>query len=230
MNKEKEFNLTSLEKKACIELARKSINYFFHDESQLKLNETEISLLPKKLLEKKACFITLTIKESGEASGATRHTSRDQAKQSFADPEKQKLFSEPGWRLRGCIGHLSAIQPLYKDIIENSLSAAFSDPRFPGITQSEFKNIKIEVSILTDPFDFEFKTSKELLNSLVVGKDGLIIKKGYHSATFLPSVWDEIKSKEEFLSHLCQKAGLLPNEWTKQGIKVQKYYAIKAKE
>ncbi len=202
MAKKSEFDLNNSEKKACIELARKSINYFFHDESQLKLNENELSLLPKKLLEKKACFITLTIEDS----------------------------REPGWRLRGCIGHLTSIQPLYKDIIENSLSAAFSDPRFPGITPSEFKNTKIEVSILTDPFDFEYKTSKELLNSLVVGKDGLIIKKGYHSATFLPSVWDEIKSKEEFLSHLCQKAGLLPNEWTKQGLKVQKYYTIKAKE
>jgi len=219
MAKKKELDLTTSEKKACIELARKSINYFFHDETQLKLNENEISLLPKKLLEKKACFITLTIEDS-----------RDRAKQSFAGPEKQKLFSEPGWRLRGCIGHLTSIQPLYKDIIENSLSAAFSDPRFPPLTAQEFKNTKIEVSILTNPFDFKFKTSKELLNSLVVGKDGLIIKKGYHSATFLPSVWDEIKSKEEFLAHLCQKAGLLPNEWTKKGLKVQKYYTIKAKE
>jgi AMMECR1 domain-containing protein len=43
-------------------------------------------------------------------------------------------------------------------------------------------------------------------------------------------VWQEIKSKEEFLSHLCMKAGLRPDEWKFPGLKVQKYYAIKAEE
>jgi len=192
----KEFTLNALEKKVCIDLARKSIKYYFENSSILTLNKKDFDKLPKPLLENKACFVTLTINN----------------------------------QLRGCVGHLNAIQPLYEDILENACSAAFSDTRFSALSEEDYSKIKIEVSILTEPFDFEFKSSNELINSLVKGKDGLIIRKGYHSATFLPSVWEEIDSKEEFLSHLCLKAGLAPDEWKNLGLKVQKYYAIKAKE
>jgi len=132
--------------------------------------------------------------------------------------------------LRGCIGHITAIQPLFKDIIENARLAAFSDPRFNPLNGTEFNSITIEVSILTNPIDLEYSDSSDLLKKIVKGKDGLIISKGYNSATFLPSVWDEINSKEEFLSHLCLKAGLLPNEWKLSHLRVKRYHSIKAKE
>ena len=131
--------------------------------------------------------------------------------------------------LRGCMGHLNAILPLYKDIIDNAFAAAFSDPRFEPLSAKEFSQINVEVSVLTTPVDFEFKDSAELLKSLVVGEDGLIISKGWNTATFLPSVWDELPKKEDFLSHLCIKAGLSADDWKKPGLKVQKYKAIKAK-
>ncbi|MEI7961729.1 MAG: AmmeMemoRadiSam system protein A [archaeon] len=131
--------------------------------------------------------------------------------------------------LRGCMGHLNAILPLYKDIIDNAFAAAFSDPRFDPLSAKEFSQIKVEVSVLTTPTDFEFKDSGELLKGIVPGEDGLIIAKGWNTATFLPSVWDELPKKEDFLSNLCIKAGLTAEDWKKPGLKVQKYKAIKAK-
>ena len=34
-------------------------------------------------------------------------------------------------RLRGCIGHIEGVQPLYKTIMDMAIAAATQDPRFP---------------------------------------------------------------------------------------------------
>lgn len=131
-------------------------------------------------------------------------------------------------QLRGCIGHLQAFQPLYLDLIENAVGAAFEDPRFPSLKKEELPFLIVEVSVLTDPVPLVYKSPLDLLSKIRPKKDGLIIKKGAHQATFLPSVWDEISKKEDFLSHLCLKAGLDANEWNKGiGLKVERYEAIK---
>jgi len=130
--------------------------------------------------------------------------------------------------LRGCIGHLASFQPLYKDIIQNAYAAAFSDTRFSPLTAREFSGIEIEVSILTDPKELDFTDFKDLLSKITPKKDGLIIAKGFNTATFLPSVWEEIPKKEDFLSQLCLKAGLGADDWKKSGLKVQVYSAISA--
>ena len=79
--------------------------------------------------------------------------------------------------------------------------------------KEEFDGIKIEISVLTPPKRLVVSSSEDLLEKLVPRKHGLIIEKGYARATFLPVVWEEIKTKEEFLSQLCLKAGLRPEEW-----------------
>ena len=114
--------------------------------------------------------------------------------------------------LRGCIGSLLPRQELYKDVQENAVNASFHDPRFPGLKESELKNIKIEVSVLSEPKKLEYKNEKDLLNKLF--KDmGIILKKGYNSATFLPQVWEQLKNPVDFLEHLSQKAGLNKDAW-----------------
>jgi AmmeMemoRadiSam system protein A len=193
MVKGKEFSLSAKEKKICLALAKQSIDYSFTNDGLFRLTDAEIEKLPKKLLEKKACFVTLKL------NGA----------------------------LRGCIGHLSAVQALYEDIIENAYSAAFSDPRFNPLDKEEFERIQIEVSVLTDPVELKFKDTKDLLKKIVPKRDGLIIHKNNRSATFLPSVWEEIHTKEKFLSELCLKAGLSPAAWKETGLKVFTYKAIK---
>ena len=125
--------------------------------------------------------------------------------------------------LRGCIGHIEPFLPLYEDIIDNSVSAAFMDPRFYPLADDEFKKIQIEISILTLPKTLKYKDADDLLHKLNPGKDGVIIEKNGYSATFLPQVWEQIKNPEDFLSHLCVKAGLSAYEWKKGDLKVEIY-------
>lgn len=130
--------------------------------------------------------------------------------------------------LRGCIGSLEITRPLVFDLIDNSVNAAFHDPRFFPIELPELKKVKIEVSVLSKPEKMEAKTEKELLDKLVPRKHGLTIRKGWARATFLPVVWEHIKGKKEFLSHLCMKAGLPKDEW--KDAASMKFYTYEAQE
>lgn len=114
--------------------------------------------------------------------------------------------------LRGCIGSLIGHQELWKDVKENALNAALNDPRFLALRKEELKDIKIEISVLSVPEKLEFKDEKDLLKK-INKKIGLILKKGFYSATFLPQVWEELPDKEEFLQHLSMKAGLDKHGW-----------------
>jgi AmmeMemoRadiSam system protein A len=127
------------------------------------------------------------------------------------------------FELRGCIGSLAAVRPLYVDVIENAYAAAFEDDRFFSVTKEELREIKIEISVLTPAQKVVFSSPEELLNKLTVGVDGAIISKGDKSATYLPQVWDEILEKQDFLSSLCLKAGLPPDAWCGSGISVETY-------
>lgn len=125
--------------------------------------------------------------------------------------------------LRGCIGHILPIQELYQDVIDNAVSAAFQDPRFFPLTGEELQKVKIEISILTVPQLLLFTSPSDLLIKLQPGKDGVILKKNYQQATFLPQVWEELPKKEDFLKHLCEKAGLSSNCWQEKDLKIETY-------
>ena len=114
-------------------------------------------------------------------------------------------------RLRGCIG-LVKPTPLWKGVIEAARSSAFDDYRFMPLSQDEYKQVLIEISILTKPV----KTTRQAIKK----GDGVIIKKGHYSALFLPQVWNELPNKEEFLKQLFIKAGLKTSE---QGINYLKF-------
>lgn len=132
--------------------------------------------------------------------------------------------------LRGCIGHLLPIQELYKDVTENAIAAAFQDPRFLPLTSNELTQIKIEISALTIPQPLNFSSPDDLIAKLRPEIDGVILKKGYSQATFLPQVWEELKKPEDFLSHLCLKAGLSADCWREEGIGVEIYQVKKFEE
>jgi len=126
-------------------------------------------------------------------------------------------------QLRGCIGHIIAREPLIRSVEDNAIAAAFEDPRFFPLRKDEFKDIKIEVSVLTEPRPLKYEDADDLLNKLRPGIDGVIIKKGPYTATFLPQVWEQLPSKELFLEHLCLKAGLPSDEWRKGKLEVFTY-------
>ena len=125
--------------------------------------------------------------------------------------------------LRGCIGHIIPHESIIEGVRVNALNAAFRDPRFPPLSRDELDRIKIEVSILTDPKPLEYKDAQDLLAKLRPGIDGVIIKKGFHEATFLPQVWDQLPRKEDFLTHLCLKAGLDADAWRHGDLEVFTY-------
>lgn len=115
--------------------------------------------------------------------------------------------------LRGCIGNILPKQPLYIDVINNSLSAAFADPRFPALEVKDIDKVKIEISILSKPKRINYDDVTDLLKKIKPKIHGVIIQSNFHQATFLPQVWNELEKKEDFLTNLALKAGLSPNAW-----------------
>ena len=117
-------------------------------------------------------------------------------------------------QLRGCIGHLEAIQSLAEDVAENAWSAAFRDPRFPPLLPHELAGLTIHISVLTPPERVSFSDEADLLQQIRPGADGLILKDGLARGTFLPSVWNSLPTADEFWIHLKRKAGLPSNHWS----------------
>lgn len=111
-------------------------------------------------------------------------------------------------QLRGCIGSTVAHRKLYEDVILNAKSAALNDPRFLALSKEEYNQIKVEVSILTDPKVLEYTSVTDLKSKINRGEDGVILKHGSYQATFLPQVWEQLPSFELFFSSLCKKAGM----------------------
>lgn len=110
--------------------------------------------------------------------------------------------------LRGCIGHMDPDKPLVHQVGAMALQAALNDPRFPAVKAVELKDIEIEISVLTP---MKPVTSPD---DIVVGRDGVLLRKGGRSAVFLPQVATEQGwSRDEMLDHLAIKAGLPRNAW-----------------
>ena len=117
-------------------------------------------------------------------------------------------------QLRGCIGHLEAVQPLVVDVAENAFAAAFRDPRFNPLTEVEWPSVDLHLSILTRPERLTVQDEADLIAQMRPGEDGLILKDGANRGTFLPSVWDSLPEPIDFLMHLKSKAGLAANHWS----------------
>ncbi|MEM9060486.1 MAG: AmmeMemoRadiSam system protein B [Pseudomonadota bacterium] len=117
-------------------------------------------------------------------------------------------------RLRGCIGSLAAHHPLARDILNNAVKAGFEDPRFKPVTEDEIRAAEIEVAVLSRPASMKFTSQEDLLAQLVPGRDGLILQSGQNRGTFLPKVWESLKTPEQFFNGLKVKAGLPRDHWS----------------
>jgi hypothetical protein len=127
-----------------------------------------------------------------------------------------------GGRLRGCIGHLQACQPLAQDVADNAYAAAFRDPRFTPLTPDELEGLEMHVSVLSAPEPVDFGSEEDLIAQLRPGVDGLILEEGLHRGTFLPAVWDSLPRPAQFLGQLKLKAGLPLDYWSDR-IRVSRY-------
>lgn len=129
-------------------------------------------------------------------------------------------LTEKTGALRGCIGHLEASEPLWRNVVRNARNAAFHDPRFFPLTLAEYPNLNVEISVLTPARKIAS------LEEFVIGKHGIILEKGRSSAVFLPQVapeqgWD----RDTTLNHLALKAGLPQDAW-RQGATFHTFEAI----
>jgi len=124
--------------------------------------------------------------------------------------------------LRGCIGTLEACRPLISDVAENAFAAAFRDPRFAPVKQADSRDISLDISVLGKPEPLEFDSEQELLEQIRPGVDGLILQDGLNRGTFLPTVWESLPERKEFLRHLKTKAGLPADHWS-DTVKVWRY-------
>lgn len=131
-------------------------------------------------------------------------------------------------KLRGCIGSLIAHRSLLEDILHNAKQAAFADFRFDRLTKDEFANTKIEISILSVPQILEYSSLEELEKKLIPNVHGVILELDGKRATFLPQVWEQLPTFNEFMVHLCKKAGLDPSN-LRALPKIQTYEARKIK-
>ncbi|MDP2981083.1 MAG: AmmeMemoRadiSam system protein B, partial [Candidatus Omnitrophota bacterium] len=111
-------------------------------------------------------------------------------------------------QLRGCIGYIQAVKPLYETVKDVAKSAAVNDYRFNPVTKDELDKLDLEISVLTP-----LKKIKDI-SEIEVGKHGLYMKKGFNSGLLLPQVASEYNwDKETFLKETCRKAGLSHDAW-----------------
>ncbi len=132
-------------------------------------------------------------------------------------------------KLRGCMGFIKPLFPIWDALMKASKSAAFQDPRFPPLRRYELDKIEIEVSFLTKPKKIEVNNPKEYLEK-INNKMGLILRKGFYAGVLLPQVWKEIPDKQDFLNALCEKAGLGWGSWLDKGVIIESFNVISYKE
>lgn len=119
--------------------------------------------------------------------------------------------------LRGCIGHIASDRPLGEVIRQVAVSAARSDPRFPPVAAEELAGLRIEISVLSEPT----LVATSDLCGIVIGRDGLLVRRGRAQAVLLPQVATEHGlSRDAFLNAVCQKAGLAPGSWREPATQV----------
>ena len=133
-----------------------------------------------------------------------------------------------GGRLRGCIGTSKARRPLVQDVAENAYSAAFADSRFAKLKRDEVKGLELSISVLGPPAPMAFSDQADLLGQLRPGADGLIIEDGSKRALFLPSVWESLPQKKQFLGHLKIKAGMAAEHFS-PSFKAWRFIAVEIK-
>jgi AmmeMemoRadiSam system protein A len=122
--------------------------------------------------------------------------------------------------LRGCIGYIEGIKTIPETVKDMALASAFKDPRFSSLRREEYKEIDIEISILS-PIE-----RVNDINDIVVGRDGIIITKGFKRGLLLPQVAVEQKwDRDTFLTHTCYKAGLSGDSWRNKDVLIEKFSA-----
>jgi AmmeMemoRadiSam system protein A len=125
-------------------------------------------------------------------------------------------------QLRGCIGSLQAHRTLLEDVKANAKAAAFMDPRFQPLSATEYRQVRVEVSLLSPSEPMAFASEEDAIAGLRPGVDGVVLEWARYRSTFLPQVWEQIPDPRAFLTHLKRKAGLAHDFWA-EDLRLQRY-------
>jgi AmmeMemoRadiSam system protein A len=136
----------------------------------------------------------------------------------FAEPRGAFTSLYLRGELRGCVGYVLAVSPLYRAVVETARAAAFEDTRFYPVTREAANDLEVELSILSLPQPIS-------ADAVEIGRHGLLISMAGHRGLLLPQVpvehnWDRVT----FLEQTCRKAGLPLNAW-KHGAAVEAFTA-----
>lgn len=124
--------------------------------------------------------------------------------------------------LRGCLGRVAGDRSVADVVRLMTVAAAVEDPRFPPLTLRELPHADVEISVLSapaalDPID---------PGAIVIGRDGILIRRAGRSGLLLPQVAVERRwSGEQFLDAACFKAGLRASAWREPGTDVLTFFA-----
>jgi AmmeMemoRadiSam system protein B/AmmeMemoRadiSam system protein A len=111
-------------------------------------------------------------------------------------------------RLRGCIGYVTPMKPLYAVVADMAVLAATRDPRFQPVCAAELPDLEYEISVLSP-------VRRVLdLHEIRIGRDGLLVRRGTREGLLLPQVAREYQwDLPTFLEQTCRKAGLRARAW-----------------
>ncbi len=122
-------------------------------------------------------------------------------------------------RLRGCIGRVTAVEPLAYVVADCAVAAATSDPRFSRLHPPELRELQVEVSVLSHP---QAVSAEEVQP----GIHGVIISAGENRGILLPQVAvDHGWPRERFLDETCEKAGLPLDAWRDPATRIEVFTA-----
>lgn len=121
-------------------------------------------------------------------------------------------------RLRGCVGYVEPLKPLYQTVRECAVAAALRDLRFDPVSPQEVPALRLDISVLSPLFDIS-------PDQIEIGRHGLLVSRGFQRGVLLPQValewkWDATR----FLEETCLKAGLPPDAW-QHGARIQAFTA-----
>lgn len=142
----------------------------------------------------------------------------DPPSEHLAEPRGAFTTLQLDGKLRGCVGYVFAVKPLYRTVAETAIAAAFNDNRFLPVSAGEAPHLAVEISVLSPlqpiaPEDIE------------VGRHGLVVTLGSRRGLLLPQVALEYGwNATTFLAETCHKAGLPPDAW-ERGATVEAFTA-----
>lgn len=198
-------HLSQADKEALLKIARTTVESYVRDKVEPKVEDLAVNISPA-MKQRLGVFVTLN-KFPPDASASP-------------SPEKDPHLEKDGRELRGCIGYIWPLKPLYQAVIDNAISACARDYRFYSVKPEELKDIRIEISVLTPPRRIDSH------DRIVLGRDGIVLFKEGRQSVFLPFVatmfgWD----LPETLTQLSKKAGLTPDDW-KEDAKYDVFQAV----